>query len=138
MRKMTRRDFIKLLTDGLLTLSGIVAGFEIFRFLGYKAPPPPPKQYNIGPTSNYLIDTKTIIAEIPAVLIHNFYGFSAIDLTCQHLGCTVELKGDGFSCPCHGSLYGPKGELLKGPSTACLKTLKVEISSDNQITIIKI
>jgi Rieske Fe-S protein len=40
----------------------------------------------------------------------------ALDLTCTHLGCTVRATEQGFSCPCHGSRFGRRGEVLKGPA----------------------
>lgn len=47
----------------------------------------------------------------------------AVDLTCTHLGCTVKATEQGFSCPCHGSRFGRRGEVLKGPAPRALERL---------------
>ena len=49
--------------------------------------------------------------------------FLAFDLTCTHLGCTVKVTEQGFSCPCHGSRFGRDGEVLKGPAPRALRRL---------------
>jgi cytochrome b6-f complex iron-sulfur subunit len=50
----------------------------------------------------------------------------AFDLTCTHLGCTVKATDQGFSCPCHGSRFGRKGDVLNGPAPRALKRLACE------------
>jgi cytochrome b6-f complex iron-sulfur subunit len=47
----------------------------------------------------------------------------ALDLTCTHLGCTVKATDQGFACPCHGSRFGRRGDVLKGPAPRALKRL---------------
>jgi cytochrome b6-f complex iron-sulfur subunit len=50
----------------------------------------------------------------------------ALDLTCPHLGCTVNATAEGFACPCHGSRFKSDGEVVKGPATQAMKRLEVE------------
>ncbi len=44
----------------------------------------------------------------------------AISLECTHLGCLVNVLDRGFFCPCHGSYFGPLGEVYSGPARSPL------------------
>lgn len=50
--------------------------------------------------------------------------FSAVNLICTHKGCTVEIEGNKFVCPCHGSEYTLEGKVTEGPAKKNLKTYK--------------
>jgi len=41
----------------------------------------------------------------------------AISMECTHLGCLLNTVDRGFFCPCHGSDFGPLGEVFSGPAT---------------------
>ena len=132
---LSRRDFLKLTLDSLLAFGGLLGVGGLIRFLSYKTEPPQPTEFDLGPAAKYQPSSKTILTEVPAVLIDNDGNFTALSLVCTHLGCTVELQSDGFACPCHGSRFNPDGYPVKGPATKPLKTLLVEQTTDGKLIL---
>jgi cytochrome b6-f complex iron-sulfur subunit len=55
--------------------------------------------------------------------------FLALWQRCTHLGCSVPWAQaeDQFHCPCHGSLYDKKGEVLGGPAPRPMDIFPVTI-----------
>jgi len=135
MPDFSRRDFFKLITTALLAVSGALGIGALIRFLNYQTEPPVKTKFDVGPASNYPVGSRSFIPDVPAVLIHAAGGFSALSLVCTHLGCTVEQKDDGFACPCHGSRYDGDGNVLRGPAQKPLRSLRVEITSDQYLIL---
>jgi cytochrome b6-f complex iron-sulfur subunit len=59
----------------------------------------------------------------------------ALDLTCTHLGCTVNATAKGFVCPCHGSMFTTSGDVVKGPASRPLKRLAVREQGGNLLIL---
>jgi len=64
--------------------------------------------------------------------------FLAVNLICRHKGCTVDLTGDQFICPCHGSEYDINGKVTHGPSKANLRTWPTLYDPDKGIVTVKL
>ena len=135
MSNLSRRDFFKLITTTLLTISGALGIDALFRFLNYQTEPPAKTEFDVGLTESYPIGSRSLIPDVPAFLIHNENGFSALSLICTHLGCTIGQKDNGFACPCHGSRYDVDGNVLRGPAQKPLRSLRVEITSDQHVIL---
>jgi cytochrome b6-f complex iron-sulfur subunit len=135
MKKLSRREFLKLGINSLLGLSGLLGLGGLIRFLSFEMDPAPPSQYDLGPASDYPPGSRILLMQIPAVLIHDNDGYLALSLVCTHLGCTVEQKGKEYECPCHGSKYDDKGYVTRGPSSAPLKRLRVETNEAGNVIL---
>lgn len=135
MTKTTRRDFLKLTTNSLLALAGALGIGGLFRFLGYQYDESPQTEFDIGSAYDYPFNSRTILAYIPAVIIHDKNGFEALSLECTHLGCMVEARNFGFECPCHGSRFDLEGVMLKGPAARNLRKLRVERTENGNLHV---
>lgn len=133
MSEISRRDFLKLASAAVLTLSGLLGLDGLFRFLDTQTDPLPPTDFDLGPAGNYPPGSRTLLPDVPALLLHTQAGFSAISLVCTHLGCTVESKPEGFACPCHGSRFDLQGNVTRGPAGKPLNSLRTGISSDGKL-----
>ena len=124
--KLHRRDFILVALKGTLGLSGTLGLIGLIRFLGYQPDPAPPTEFNLGPASDYPPGSRTPIPKAQAVLFHTPAGFEALGLVCPHLGCVVNLVEQGYACPCHGSRFNARGQVLNGPAREPMRVLRVE------------
>lgn len=133
MKTVSRRDFLKIATNTLLATSGVLGIAGLVRYLSYQFDPTPLSEFDIGPAENYPMGNRTVLAYIPAAVIHDKDGLRAVSLVCSHLGCTVEERSFGFECPCHSSRYDRNGAVTKGPATADLRKLLVEKTKDGNL-----
>jgi len=135
MKNISRRDFLKLSTNSFLALAGILGIGGMFRFLSYRTDKSPQIEFEIGSVYDYPINSRTILAYIPAIIIHDKDGLQAISLECTHLGCILEARNYGFECPCHGSRFDPSGAMLKGPAVRNLRKLRIEQTDDGNLHV---
>lgn len=54
--------------------------------------------------------------EYKLALIKSGQRLGALSLECTHLGCLVNVVDRVFFCPCHGSDFGPLGQVYSGPA----------------------
>ncbi len=130
-----RRDFLALLRNGFLWLSGVLALGILLRFLDFDPTPAPKTEFDLGPASDFPPGSRTLLSDPPAILLHTESGFFTLSLVCTHLGCTVEPDVDGFSCPCHGSRFDADGRVTHGPAASALRQLRVEVTADNRLIL---
>ncbi len=67
-----------------------------------------------------------VYRERRVAVIREEKGYYAIGLACTHLGCTVTVTPDRLVCPCHGSVFDRRGNVLKGPADRPLPKYAVE------------
>lgn len=135
MKHTSRRDFLKFSTNSFLALAGILGIGGLFRFLSYQYDESPQTEFDIGSAYDYPLNSRSVIAYIPAVIVHDKDGLQAISIECTHLGCMLEARNFGFECPCHGSRFDPTGAALKGPAERNLRKLRIEKQENGNLHV---
>ncbi|MDO9303423.1 MAG: Rieske 2Fe-2S domain-containing protein [Anaerolineales bacterium] len=135
MNKLSRRDFIKLSTNALFGLSGLLGLGGLLRYLSYLPGPEKPTEFDLGDVANYPVGSRTVRSDIPAVIYNRSGKIVAHSLICTHLGCTIAENGAEFDCPCHGSRFDENGAVLAGPAQKPLQNLRVEILEDGMLKL---
>lgn len=124
---ITRRRLLKYLLI-------IPSGFLLYKFLK----PPVKSQGAIirKPLDEIPEGGAVVYPDDNIVLIRLNDNVTAFSMACTHLGCTVSIKGDGFACPCHGSVFNMDGSVVKGPAERPLDRHKL-LTMDGVIMVYK-
>ena len=134
-KSLSRRSFIDLSVKASLTGSALLGLSALGRYISFQVESGHPSIVDLGLASDYPTGSSTPAPAVPAFIIHNDQGFTALSLVCPHLGCTVNVIDEGFACPCHGSHFLRDGSLRNGPASHPLTSLKVEVSDDGHLIL---
>lgn len=137
MPDLSRRNFLDLLSRGLLATSSLLGIVGLVKFLSFKPDPPPPTRFEVGDVQNFIFDIPTVVPTVPAIIIRTRSEVHAISLICTHLGCTAELQGKTLTCACHGSQYNLDGQVSRGPASSPLPGLRTEITKEGILVVYK-
>lgn len=117
----SRRLFV---AGGLL--SGLGALYLILRGIGSFLFQPPsrsqPSRFPLLKGNELKQNPAKILFRQGIWLIRDERGWYGLKNSCTHLGCqpTLDPPKGIFVCPCHGSRFNLKGEVLQGPATRSL------------------
>ncbi len=134
-KPLSRRSFMDLLLKTSLAGSALLGIGALGRYISFQGGNSAPSQFDLGLAVNYPPGIRKTAPEVPALVIHDDQGFKVLSLVCPHLGCTVNVNADGFSCPCHGSHFLADGSLRNGPASKPLTSLKIEINEAGHLII---
>lgn len=130
-----RRDFLGL--AGLWTAGIAVVGsiFGMGMLTKPRVLPESGTRFRIGPADQFPVGTVTILAEYKTQILSDDRGIAAVSLVCTHLGCIVKPTDEGYACPCHGSKFGKKGEVTRGPAPSPLRWFEVSMAANGGLLV---
>lgn len=131
---MERRSFIRRIP---LILSGLAGAFAALSFLRQFYPPSfiRKQKVKIGDVHEFPVDTYTFLEKYNIYIYRDYEGVRAVSAVCTHLGCILDRSTDGFECPCHGSKYNDKGEVLSGPAPTDLRWYNLHSLHDGKLIV---
>ncbi len=74
----------------------------------------------VAPLKRFRSDRIVPFPEYKIAILRTGQQIGAISLECTHLGCLLNVVEQDFFCPCHGSDFGPLGQVYSGPATVSL------------------
>jgi cytochrome b6-f complex iron-sulfur subunit len=135
---VSRRGFFQL-TLGWLAGSfaaGATAAAAV-RFLVPNVLYEPSQRFKAGRPEDYVDGSVTFLEDERVFLVRKGRTFRCLSAVCTHLGCTVNRVGQGYHCPCHGSVFDDEGSVKAGPAPRALEWFAVTMSRDNRLVIDK-
>jgi cytochrome b6-f complex iron-sulfur subunit len=139
--KISRRHFLEKL--GILSLAAYLGSSALatLRFFFPNVSYEPSTTFRVGTVDEYSpgsVSTKWM-KEHRVWLVRTDKGIYGLLGRCTHLGCTPNWfeAEKRFKCPCHGSNFDIKGDVIAGPAPKPLFRCQVSLSDDGQILIDK-
>ena len=137
-KQISRRGFFE------LTLGWIVAMFAVcatavgaVRFLVPNVLFEPSLVFKAGKPEDFPDGSVTFLEEERVFLVRKGNAFRCLSAVCTHLGCTVNRTGQGYHCPCHGSVFDDQGSVKSGPAPRALEWFLVTLSKDSRLLVDK-
>ena len=134
-KPIARRDFLGLAGLWATIVAIFISIVGMVRLPKPAVLPEAARRFRIGKVDQYPAGTKTIVPEQNIMVLSTAEGVAAISLVCTHLGCIVAKTDEGFSCPCHGSVFDDSGKLTKGPAPRGLRWFEVGESVDGRLIV---
>ena len=131
-----RRRF--LFTTGTASVVAGVLGFmgATVRFLFPNVLYEAPSRFPVGLPQDFPPGSATFLPERRLFVFNSPQGFYAISSVCTHLGCNVgHEQSQGFTCPCHGSVFDHLGRVVSGPAPRSLAWFGLSLSARGELVV---
>jgi cytochrome b6-f complex iron-sulfur subunit len=132
--RLPRRALLERLGWGGLTALLLASGPGLVRFLRPRAGAGAGTLLEAGALQDYVDPGVTTrwVARHGVWIVNEDGRLFALEARCTHLGCTPRWEPERgmFQCPCHGSRFTPRGEVLNGPAVRALSRFAIAAEHD--------
>lgn len=138
--EISRSQFFYKLGIGAISVAAAGSGIFMLDFLSPKVVLEKSQIFNAGALENFSPGSVTLNAENKTFIIREKEGgIYAISALCTHLGCLTRWNENNgvIACPCHGTKFSIKGNVIEGPSSKTLPRYSVCLSEKNEIIVDK-
>jgi Rieske Fe-S protein len=133
---VTRRRTLLAVAAGSIVAAGAGLAAALGRFFIPDVLYESDRRFSVGRTDQFPKGTGTLLAERRLFVFHAEDGFYVVSAVCTHLGCNVvHEEKKGFACPCHGSLFGEDGVVVRGPAPSPLPRFAVTLSRQGELVV---
>ena len=129
-----RKSFLMFL--GILALVAFFFGYLTIDGCSSKSPETGQK-IDAGLLKDFPAGTIKPLPFDKVIIFSDSDGIYAISSRCTHLGCTIIFKNSEGVCPCHGSVFGKDGVVVKGPARENLAWFLVEVDPAGHLLVDK-
>lgn len=91
--------------------------------------------FPVGHTTDFAVGDVSSFSDGQFIVLRDEAGFWAMTAICTHRQCTVTVRDNDLSCPCHHSRFDFDGNVLQGPAQSPLDNLSVTIDSEDVVTV---
>ena len=137
---LSRRRFF-LITGWIGLLSSFASSAAAaVRFLMPNVLYEPPKAFKMGDAKGFPKGSVTLVPERRVFVVNEkdgIQGLRVVSAICTHMGCTPKWveANNRWECPCHGSVFDIKGNVIAGPAPKPLPWYKVTIGTDGKLFV---
>ena len=155
-KRMSRRDFVKVVTATLSSIMGAALGIPAISYLIDPAlkvqsgeawiPLGPAEDFPVGTPQPFSFTRSNINGWEKTVNSYGGFVYRKTESTlivlsnrCTHLSCSVNWNEatKEYICPCHDAHFGPEGEVLSGPPPHELDRYKAKVEEGNLFILFK-
>ncbi len=144
-RKISRRDFMKMVIAGISGVIGAAIGVPAIAYVvGPALQKGIDEWIRLGSVNKVEVNIPTLFKTViqkqtgwinaeeefsAYVLTENGQDFTVMSNICTHLGCRVRwiAEKEGFFCPCHNGVFSKDGSVVSGPPPRSLDRFESKV-----------